>query len=74
MTRPRDKAAQAIEKALDAIHDAYWAACDTEGRAIDPAELGAPEGLLDAAFDIALTVGAIAADRGISWAEARQLV
>lgn len=72
MTRP--KAAQAIEKALDAIHDAYWQACDAEGRAIDPAELGAPEGLLDAAFDIALTVGALAADRGISWAEARQLV
>jgi hypothetical protein len=70
----RQRSAQAIAKSLQAADAAYWAACDAEGRAIDPAELGAPEGLLDAAFDIALTVEALAADRGISWAEARELV
>lgn len=69
----RQRAMQAIAAALDDMHVAYWAACDAEGRAIDPADLGAPEGLLDDAHDIALTVEALAADRGITWADAREL-
>jgi len=35
---------------------------------------GNPEGILDAAFDAALQVEAIAAARGISWHEAREFV
>ena len=52
----------------------YWTACDTEGRALDPADLDAPDGLLDDAFDAALQVQAIAQDCGLSWSEARQFV
>lgn len=70
----RQDATDAIAAAVDAIHDAYWSACDAEGRALDPDELHAPAGLLDDAFDVALTVEAIAAERGLSWAEARELV
>lgn len=70
----RTKAAAAIRKAIDAAHGAYWTACDTEGRALDPADLDAPDGLLDAAYDAALQVEGIAAARGISWTEARQFV
>ena len=70
----RAKAAAAIQKAIDAVHDAYWSACDAEGKAIDPTELDAPDSLLDAAYDAALQVEAIAAARGISWTEARQFV
>lgn len=40
----------------------------------DPADLGAPEGLLDEAYEAALLVESLAAERGISWAEARELV
>lgn len=69
-----DEATDAIAAAVDAIHGAYWAACDAEERALDPDDLRAPDGLLDDAYDIALTVEAIAAERGISWAEARELV
>lgn len=69
-----DEATDAIAAAVDAIHRAYWAACDAEERALDPDDLRAPDGLLDDAYDIALTVEAIAAERGISWAEARELV
>lgn len=72
--KPRAVAMRAISKALDAIYAAYWAACDAEGRAIDPADLGAPEGLLDEAHDIALTVEGLAVGRGLSWNEARGLV
>lgn len=68
------EAAAAIRKAIDAAHDAYWAACDTEGRALDPADLDAPDSLLDDAYDAALQVEGIAAARGISWHEARQFV
>lgn len=70
----RTKAAAAIAKAVDAMHSAYWTACDAEGRALDPADLDAPDGLLDVAHDAALQVEAIAAARGISWTEARQFV
>ena len=70
----RDQAAAAIAKALRAAHAAYWAACDAEGRAIDPATLDAPEGFLDDAHDAAELVESLAAERGISWAEARELV
>ena len=73
--RSRDAAVSAIAEALDALHSAYWDACDAEGRAIDPGDLGAPEGiLLDAAYDAALQVEDIADARGISWHEARQFV
>ena len=70
----KTEAAAAIRRAIDAAHDAYWTACDTEGRALDPAELDAPDSLLDDAYDAALQVEAIAAARGISWTEARQFV
>ena len=70
----RTEAAAAIQNAIDAAHSAYWSACDTEGRAIDPDALGAPDGLLDDAHDAALRVEEIAAARGISWTEARQFV
>ena len=52
----------------------YWAACDVKSCALDPADLGAPEGLLDDAHDAADLVESLAADRGISRAEARELV
>jgi hypothetical protein len=71
---PRDAAMRAIAKAIDATHSAYWAACDAEGQAIDPAALGAPDSLLDDAYEAALLVEGIAAERGISWTEARQFV
>ena len=71
---PVDAARIAIGKAIDAAHAAYWAACDGEGRAIDPADLGAPDRLLDDAYEAALIVEGIAEGRGISWAEARQFV
>jgi hypothetical protein len=70
----RDQAAAELAKAIDAAHAAYWAACDGEGRAIDPADLGAPDRLLDDAYEAALIVEGIAEARGISWAEARQFV
>ena len=63
-----------ITQTIDAAHSAYWAACDAEGRAIDPAALGAPDSLLDDAHEAALLVQSIAAERGISWTEARLFV
>lgn len=71
---PRDAAMKTIAKAIDAAHDAYWTACDAEGKAIDPTELDAPDSLLDDAYEAALQVEAIAADRGLSWWDARDLV
>jgi hypothetical protein len=68
------KAAAAIAKAVSAAHAAYWSACDTAGRAIDPAELSAPDGLLDDAHDAALTVQALADERELTWSAARELV
>lgn len=72
--RYRDAAVKAIIDALDALHSAYWDACDAEGRAIDPGDLDTPEGILDSAYDAALQVEDIADARGISWHEARQFV
>lgn len=69
---PMKAAADAIEKAVDAIHSAYWIACDAEQRAIDPDDLGAPDGLLDDAYDVALRVEGMASRDGITWAEARE--
>ena len=54
------------------MHAAYWAVCDAEGQAIDPAVLLAPGGVLDDAFDIALSVEAFAEENGIAWSEARE--
>lgn len=65
-------AAQAIADALDAIHTAYWGACDAQGAAVDPDTLGAPDGLLDDAYDTALRIEDLAKAQGISWPEARQ--
>jgi len=70
----RDQAAATIAAALDAIDAAFWAACDAAAGPIDPADLGAPDGLLDEAFDTAERVQAIAAERGLTWPEARDLV
>lgn len=70
----RQKAAAAIQEAIDAAHTAYWAACDAEGCALDPAALGAPDSLLDDAYEAALLVESIAVERRISWPEARQFV
>jgi hypothetical protein len=66
--------ARRIAKALAEIDDAFWAACDSAGGPVDPATLGAPDGLLDDAHDAALSVEALAIERGITWAEARELV
>ena len=68
------EAAAAIQQAVSAAHAAYWAACDAEGRAVDPADLEAPENFLDDAYDAALQVESLAAARGISWGDARDLV
>lgn len=68
------EAREAIAEAVDAIHSAYWAACDAEGRAVDPDELDAPDGLLDEAYDIALTVEGLAQEHGTTWQDARGLV
>ena len=70
----RDTAMKAIARAMSTVSTAYWAACDAEGRAIDPDDLDASEGILDAAYDAALQVEDIAEARGISWHEARQFV
>ena len=67
----RDQATQSIAEALEAMHAAYWAVCAAEGQAIDPAVLLAPDGVLDDAFDIALSVEAFAEIKFISWSEAR---
>ena len=68
----RDDAVQAIAEGLEAMHAAYWAVCDAEGQAIDPAVLLAPDGVLDDAFDIALGIEVFAEENGITWAEARE--
>jgi len=70
---PRAAAMQAIEKAMNKMHAAYWSACDDECQAIEPGELNAPEGLLDDAYDAALRVEEMARRDGITWADAREL-
>ena len=72
--KTRDDASEVISKAIQAMLDAYWAACDAEGRAIDPADIDAPEGFLDEAYRRAQTVEGVVNKRGITWAEARKLV
>lgn len=69
---PRATAKQAIANAISAAHKAYWAACDSEGRAIDPIALGSPGGLLATAHEEALRIEAIAAESDISWWDARE--
>lgn len=70
----RTTATQAMAAAVDFMHSAYWGACDVEGRAIEPGTLGAPEGVLEGAYALALDVESVAAERGISWHEAREMV
>ena len=70
----RTKAAAAIAKAMDAAHSAYWAACDAEAAPIDPADLGAPAGLLDEAHERACLVLVLTNERGIAWRDARCLL
>lgn len=69
----RNQAAAAIAVAVGAAHSAYWHACDTEGRALDPADLDAPKGLLDDAYEASLQVESLAAAQRISWPEAREM-
>jgi len=71
VTITRNTAATSIAKAVGAAHSAYWAACDAESKAINPACLDAPEGLLNDAYEAALHVESLADERGISWPEAR---
>lgn len=69
-----DDPAQIIAIAVDAIHAAYWTACERERKALDPETLEVPNGFLDAAFKVAEMVETTAKERGVSWAEARILV
>lgn len=69
----RIEAAAAIQNAVDAAYSAYWSACDTEGRAIDPAALDAPDSLLDDAYDAALQIQRVATAHGVSWDDARNI-
>jgi hypothetical protein len=71
---PRAEARSSIAKAVRAAEAAYWSACDAEGKAIRPSTLGAPTGLLDEAYDIALEAELLVADKGFSWDEARKRV
>lgn len=70
----RAEARSSIAKAVRAAEAAYWSACDAEAKAIRPSTLGAPTGLLDEAYDIALEAEPLVADKGISWDEARRQV
>ena len=72
--KTRDDATEVISKAIEATLAAYWAACDAEGRAVDPADLDAPEGFLDEVYRSAQIVEGIIDERGVTWAEARKLV
>lgn len=69
----KTKASDAIAEALIAAHSAYWAACDAAGGAIDPAELGAPDGLLNDAYELALHLESIASERHLTWQAVRDL-
>lgn len=66
-----------IDAAMDAIQDNYWKLCDAAGRAVNPHDLGLPDGaadLLDDAFGTALKVEEVARRDGIPWMEARNYV
>ena len=68
------RARAAIAEGEAAIVNAYWIVCDHQGRAVDPAEIDAPDGVLDEAFAAAQRIEAIARERGLSWSEARDLL
>ena len=70
----REQTMEAITAAVYTAHDAFWRACDAEGRAIDPADLEAPDGLLDAAHELAVQVETLARERGIAWDTARAVI
>lgn len=67
-----DEPARIIAVSIDAIHAAYWTACERDGKAVDPAEIGVPEGLLDDVFKNAQLVEDVVKQRDMSWAEALQ--
>ena len=64
----------AIAEGEAAIVNAYWIVCAHQGRAVEPAEIDAPDGVLDEAFAAAQRIEAIARERGLSWSEARDLL
>lgn len=70
----RAEATKSIEQAIKTADAAYWAVCDAEERAIDPADLMAPTGLFEATYDLALMIEILIKDRGLTWTEARNLV
>ena len=72
--KTRNDANVIIAKAIEAAHAAYWAACDAEGRPVDPADLDAPAGFFEELYRTAQTVEGILNERGITWAEARKLI
>lgn len=58
-------------RAAEAIQDAYWAACDAKGAAIDPADMTSEAWaveLLAEAYDVALQIEA----DPLGWLEGRQ--
>ena len=71
---PRATARLNISKAVRSAEAAYWAACDAEEKAIRPATLGAPIGLLDEVYEMALEAELLVSDHGLSWDEARKRV
>tara|TARA_Y100000589_G_scaffold292995_1_gene297518 strand:+ start:2120 stop:2359 length:240 start_codon:yes stop_codon:yes gene_type:complete len=61
----------------DALLEAYFAECDRQGRAVDPADLELPdwtESLMASAYEVALKVEAVARARGLGWYEASDFV
>ena len=68
------RARAAIAEGEAAIVNAYWIVCAHQGRAVEPAEIDAPDGVLDEAFAAAQRIEAIARERGLSWSEARDLL
>ena len=68
------RARAAIAEGEAAIVNAYWIVCAHQGRAVEPAEIDAPDGVLDEAFAAAQRIEAIARERGLSWSEARDML
>ena len=64
----------AIAEGEAAIVNAYWIVCAHQGRAVEPAEIDALDGVLDEAFAAAQRIEAIARERGLSWSEARDML
>jgi hypothetical protein len=71
--RTPEEASDVIAKAIDTAHAAYWAACDTQGRAINPITLKVRERFLDEAFKKALMIEDTAQNLDITWYDARKL-